>query len=320
VRDLAAGTTELVSAGFGGQPSDGRWPAISGDGRFVAFSSWASDLVPGDTNGFADVFVRDRATGVTTRVSVDSTGVEGNGPSQFPDITADGRLVAFFSDADNLVAQDTNGVPDVFVHDRVSGLTERASVDSGGNQIPFPFAAGAASLSPDGRFVGFSSSADNLVLRDQNGVGDVFVRDLQLSCPPMALYCSSKKNSAGCKPKISAAGSPSVSGRTAFFVISTQQVNQQQGLFFWGTSSKGTPFQGGTLCVRAPLQRTPVQASGGKATGSDCSGTFSFTFDAAYMASRGLSAGTTVYGQYWSTDSAPSGVGLTDGLQFTICP
>src|SRR5213595_159425 len=118
----AAGTTERVSMDSAGNEGNGGsgGPAISADGRFVAFASYASNLVPGDTNGVADVFVHDRQTGTTKRVSVNSAGTQGNGGSGSPAISADGRFVAFSSYATNLVPGDTNGVVDVFVHDRRS--------------------------------------------------------------------------------------------------------------------------------------------------------------------------------------------------------
>lgn len=94
----------------------------------------APDLVDGDTNGTWDVFVHDRLTVTTTRVSVASDGTEGNGPGTSPAISADGRYVAFFSAAFNLVPGDTNGIPEVFVHDCLTGVTERVSVDSAGHQ------------------------------------------------------------------------------------------------------------------------------------------------------------------------------------------
>src|SRR5207247_11010915 len=108
--------------------------ARSADGRFVAFDSAATNLVAGDTNGTADVFVHDRQTGTTERVSVASGGgTQGNGKSggffAFPALSADGRFVAFQSDATNLVAGDTNGTTDVFVYDRQTATTERASVN-----------------------------------------------------------------------------------------------------------------------------------------------------------------------------------------------
>src|SRR5437667_281655 len=120
------GTTEGNDASLGS--------ALSADGRFVAFDSAATDLVAGDTNGVSDVFVHDRQTGTTERVSVASDGTQANNASSYPALSADGRLVAFQSDATNLVAGDTNGATDVFVHDRQTGTTERVSVASGGSQ------------------------------------------------------------------------------------------------------------------------------------------------------------------------------------------
>src|SRR5439155_15305607 len=127
-----------------------------------------------DTNAALDVFVHDRQTGATERVSVDSVGAQGNGASFAPGLSADGRFVAFLSTASNLVPGDTNGVQDVFVHDRLTGTTERVSVDSVGAQGSG--ASFAPGLSPDGRFVAFGSRASNLVPGDTNAVADVFVR------------------------------------------------------------------------------------------------------------------------------------------------
>ena len=118
-----------------------QYAAISDDGRYVAFASDASNLVSGDTNGIRDIFVHDRTTGETVRVSVDSAGNEANGASQQMAISGDGGHVAFVSTATNLVAGDTNGYSDVFVHDMDTGVTERVSVDSAGNE-----ANGASSL------------------------------------------------------------------------------------------------------------------------------------------------------------------------------
>jgi HYR domain len=152
-------------------------PAISGNGRFVAFVSSASDLVPGDSNRFADVFVHDRDTGATSRVSVDSADVQANSSSTGPAISADGRFVAFGSTASNLVADDTNGANDIFVHDRQTGDTTRVTVNSAGVQANSSSVGPA--ISADGRFVAFGSTASNLVADDTNGTTDVFVRDRQ---------------------------------------------------------------------------------------------------------------------------------------------
>jgi Tol biopolymer transport system component len=177
VRDLAAGLTERVSVNSNGQQGNGSSgaPAIGGGGQYVAFSSGSTNLVAGDTNGWTDVFVHDRVTGLTERVSVDSAGVAANGASQRPVISADGRYVAFWSQATNLVPGDTNGVEDVFVHDRTTGSTQRVSVASDGAQADR--GSFDPAISPDGRYVAFWSPATNLVADDTNTV-DVFVHDL----------------------------------------------------------------------------------------------------------------------------------------------
>src|SRR5262245_44433649 len=125
--------------------------AASADGRFVVFATWATNLVAGDTNGFSDVFVRDRVTGQTTRVSLASDGTQGNDHSRAQDISADGRYVVFESWATNLVPDDTNLQLDVFRHDRQTGNTTRVSVGSNGEQGNG--SSSAARISADGRFV-----------------------------------------------------------------------------------------------------------------------------------------------------------------------
>lgn len=152
--------------------------AMTPDGRFVTFVSYASTLVPGDTNFSMDIFVLDRTGGQTTRVSVASDGTEANASSDQPSISADGRYVAFRSHASNLVPDDTNGVQDVFVHDRQTGQTTRASVASDGTQgtsifIVYP------SISADGRYVVFESDSSEFVTGDTNNASDIFVHDQQ---------------------------------------------------------------------------------------------------------------------------------------------
>ena len=179
VHDRQTGQTTRVSvASDGTQGNDRSYsPSISGDGRFVAFDSLAANLVPGDTNGYHDIFVHDRQTGQTTRVSVASDGTPGSQWSYSPSISADGRFVTFHSGASDLVAADTNGYTDVFVHDRQTGQTTRASVASGGTQGNDR--SYAPSISGDGRFVAFDSLARNLVPGDTNSQPDVFVHDRQ---------------------------------------------------------------------------------------------------------------------------------------------
>jgi Tol biopolymer transport system component len=172
----AAASTTRVSVKSNGTEGNGNSgsPSISRTGRYVAFVSAASNLVAGDTNARDDVFVRDRSTGKTKRVSVKSDGKQGNGDSEDPSISADGRFVAFESGASNLVAGDTNDAFDVFVRDRVGRKTTRVSVKSNGKQ-----ANGTSfnpSISADGRYVAFWSGASNLVAGDTNDAQDVFVR------------------------------------------------------------------------------------------------------------------------------------------------
>jgi len=184
VHDRQTGVTTRVSVSSTGQEADGESsnfsPSISGDGRVVVFQSFADNLVAGDTNRAPDVFAHDRATGTTTRVSVDSAGTQANGGSGFPDVSADGRYVAFQSNASNLVANDTNGERDIFVHDLLTGSTARVNVDSAGNQaVGNPPVAIPPAISGDGRFVAFDSLAANLVPGDTNGTFDAFVHDRQ---------------------------------------------------------------------------------------------------------------------------------------------
>src|SRR5262245_57058050 len=155
--------TTRVSVASSGAEGNGQSGvrSISGNGRIVAFDSDASNLVSGDTNNKTDIFIRDLATGLTERVSVSSSGAQGNSYSYSAVMSSDGKVVAFTSDASNLVSGDTNDSSDAFVHDLTTGLTERVSVSSSGTQGDS--ASYANALSADGRFVVFSSYAHNLV-------------------------------------------------------------------------------------------------------------------------------------------------------------
>jgi Tol biopolymer transport system component len=175
------GSTVRVSEGPAGQDatSNSSWPSLSADGQFVAFSSWASNLVPNDLNDTSDIFVRDLATGTTTLVSVDSDGVQANGPSFSPSISADGNVVAFRSYATNLVAGDTEGKIDVFVHTISTGVTQRVSQRPSG--IGADRDSGEPAISGNGRTVAFSSDANNLVSVRVNVTGlccDIFVHNI----------------------------------------------------------------------------------------------------------------------------------------------
>ena len=176
VRDTANRQTDLVSRSTAGGAANGDAvdPSISEDGRVIAFQSDATNLVPGDTNGVHDIFVRDRAAGVTTRISVSNAGGQGNAISAQPAISGDGRYVAFTSMASNLVGGDSNGRGDIFVHDRVLGQTTRASVGPAGAEGNGT--SSKPSISRNGNRIAFHSSASNLTAQsDTNGTDDVFV-------------------------------------------------------------------------------------------------------------------------------------------------
>lgn len=177
VRDLVAYTTTCVSTASNGNQADNNSyrPALSQDGRYVVFASLAGNLVPDDTNGKYDIFVHDRQTQQTQRVSIASNGQQADGYSWRPQISGDGRFIAFESYAANLIPDDTNGAMDIFVHDRDTGQTQRVNVGPGGSQSTS--GSTACSISADGRYVAFESAAPNLVPDDTNGYPDVFVHD-----------------------------------------------------------------------------------------------------------------------------------------------
>ena len=182
VKDLESGAIRRLSSG--GRQANGASgsPAISPDGGWASFQSRASNLVGGDRNRTADVFLAEISTGEVQRVSVSSSGRQQNRSvvapfTQISDVSEDGRFVAFDSDATNLVPRDTNRDTDVFVHNRETGATRRVSVDlylRQGDNDSF-----APSISADGRYVAFESFAQNLVPKDR-AREDVFVHDRRL--------------------------------------------------------------------------------------------------------------------------------------------
>ena len=179
VTDRRTGLIERVSVSGSGEGGDdfSLSPAITPDGRFVGYNSAATNLVPGDTNGFGDAFVRDRETGTTVRVSIGVDGAESNGPTFAPDLSADGRFAVFDSDASNLVPGDDNGTTDVFVRDLQTGETRLVSARPDGS--PSDGYSAESTISDDGRYVAFHSASDRLTEGDSDGLTDVFVRDLQ---------------------------------------------------------------------------------------------------------------------------------------------
>ncbi|MCC6602978.1 MAG: PD40 domain-containing protein [Anaerolineae bacterium] len=182
-------STTLVSMNNTGTAANGTAvnPAISADGRYVAFTSAATNLHPNDTDSFNDIFVKDRQTGTVAHVSISSSGVDANQSSDNPAVSADGRYVVFSSFADNLTPLDSNGLRDIFLHDRdfdADGifdepgavLTRRISVglsaSNTNGESSFP------AISADGQTIAFGSAASNLVASDTVNSWDVFISDI----------------------------------------------------------------------------------------------------------------------------------------------
>jgi Tol biopolymer transport system component len=192
--DRLTGETTRVSVASDGTQANGscafyEWalifgPSISADGRYVAFSSTASNLVEGFTEYpdiyiYAGIYVHNQVTGETTLVSVSSDGTQANGSSWLHAISADGRYVAFSSTATNLVEGVTDGYESLYLHDRLTGETKFVSISNyviNGDERFW-----GSSISADGRYIAFASSASNLVKGDTNGVSDIFVIDLWAS-------------------------------------------------------------------------------------------------------------------------------------------
>ncbi len=283
VRDRRNGTTERVSVGTGGV--EGNWDSdtgrVSDDGRYVAFESRASNLVSGDTNADWDVFVRDRVAGTTERVSVATNGGEAHGDSGQPSISADGRYVVFSSTAPDLVAGSSNGIGDVFVHDRRNGTTERVSVATGGglsNQ-----GASAPVISGNGRFVAFTSFSTNLVPRDTNGCADLFLRDL-------------------------------LAGTTERVNVTTNGGQWHRYVFYCGISADGrfVAFEDGATYVRDRLQGTTTTVSlsmwGATVDGRSCAISADGRCIAFASSSRNVVHGdTNGYEDMFLKDLTPSG-------------
>ena len=247
VRDLSSNTTRRISVSSQGGQADNfsDEPAISANGRYVAFESAASNLVTGDTNGVTDVFVRDLRAGTTRRVSVSGKGLQGNGYSDMPTISADGRYVAFESKASDLVSGDTNGKTDVFVRDLVAGTTRRVSVSTSRQQANNDSSVFATpSISADGRYVAFESAASNLAAGDTNKALDVFVHDLSTG-RTTRISVGTSGAQAGGYSTVSGAPVMSADGRYVAFFSSasnlvTPDTNQATDVFVHDMTSGAT--------------------------------------------------------------------------------
>ncbi|MGH2754064.1 MAG: hypothetical protein ACRDLB_06480, partial [Actinomycetota bacterium] len=288
VHDLRTGTTQRVSLDSAGNQAgslvtlaDSSDPSISADGRFVAFESHASNLVLGDTNRALDIFVHDRRTGSTKRVSVASDGSQADEASPltgFPpqprstcaSISGNGRFVAFRSWAEDLVADDTNVVWDIFVHDRKSAETERVSVASDGSQVqghPGQYTCDHDSLSSRGRYIVFASGAADLVPNDGAGdaidaalPGDIFVHDRKTGRTERVSVTSAGEE----VPEGSSHATISASGRVVAFMSWSNELTPGDG----GGSQLGGDFDAYVHDRRMGYTEMVSVSSGGKEAGS----------------------------------------------------
>jgi hypothetical protein len=288
--------------------------SISADGRFVAFSSSATNLVLGDTNVTADIFVRDRQNGTTELVSVDSSGVQANAASQECWISADGGVLVFTSHATNLVAGDTNGQIDVFLHVRASGATTRISLSTAGAQgdlaCLFPV------LSGDGRFAAFSSYATNLVLGDTNAAVDVFARDL--GPPPPQCFCPGDASAADCPcynsgaagrgcensaatggALLSALGSAAPANDT-LVLTSAGELPSALSVFLQGDAAIGaSAFGDGLRCAGGVLKRLYVHNASTGSVSAPQSGDVSISARSAQLGDAFAPGSTRYYQTYY---------------------
>lgn len=331
LRDVQNGTSELVSVTLNGsadttQENSG---AVSANGRWVAFASNSAAIVAGDTNGVADVFVRDRQAVSTTRVSIGPGGAQANGAS--------GRVVwmspnavsfVFTSAASNLVPGDTNGATDVFAVELCQ--PHFADLDGDG------YGAGAGQVLCPPIPPGWSTVAGDCDDSDParhpgatelcNGIDDDCdsVIDEGLAGAP---YCTSSTTPAGCTPLISATGCPSVAQASGFVVRIDGSNGNRSGLILYGASQTSLSFAFGNpsiLCIAAPRQRMTAQPTGG--TAGQCNGALATDLFAWTSAHPGalhtpLVAGQVLHFQGWIREPAfPKGSVLTGGWSVTLNP
>ncbi|MCK6445588.1 MAG: calcium-binding protein [Planctomycetes bacterium] len=323
VFDFQTGTTERASVSlYGGDPNDDcdGFSRLSLDGRFVAYQSGATNLVAGDTNGKDDIFVRDLVLDVTTLVSVGLGGTSANGTSRNPSLSQDGLRIAFESDASNLVAGAPGGI---FVRDLLAGTTRFVSCASDGS--PADDGSWYASISSDGRYVGFSSLASNLVQPDTYDLLQTFVHDLDGCAPIVAETCQGGTTSHGCSPLLAASGTPSGSAGSGFVLAASGLEGGRSALVFYALGG-GKPQPWGTTfrCTAATVQRALVTHTGG--TPGACDGAVTFDWN-QYVASHPSALGApfvggeTVSVQVWFRDpTAPLTSNLSSSVWFDVCP
>ncbi len=268
VHDRTTGGVTRVSVANDGSEADGAstTPSISGDGRCVAFASQASNLGEGDTNGTYDIYVSCDGQ-ISCRASVSSEGVGANDISFHPALNQDGTIVAFKSEADNLVAGDLNGQPDVFVHDCVAGTTERVSVGNGGqesNDISIP-----PSISRDGLRIAFGNFGSNLAKVSTNGRSQIYVRDLETGQTILISVNDDGEAQNGSSPDLPPSICPDgdlVTFASAATNLGANDGNGVQDVFIGSVGTPPTP----TPPPATPTEPVPCDKDGDCDTGQVC--------------------------------------------------
>ena len=330
------GTNSVVRIGqpaFSQSNGASSWPTLSENAQFVAFESEASNLVPNDTNGVKDIFVQNLSTGQITRVSVDSSGAQSNGLSETAWISNDGQHVVFSSLATNLVANDTNGHEDVFIHRLATGETSRVSTSiaplGNGNQISF-----YPCVSEDGQAAVFGSSASNMITGDSNGTPDVFMRTWpappQVVCtgdyPGAPCPCGNVSpggTGVGCRNSTAVGAGMGWSGTTSvsadsLAITGNGLVPSAPALLFTGPNllggGSGVAFGDGLLCVGGPIIRVGVDIPDGFGNAS---------WGPGLGTTIGWTAGETRYVQIWYRDvpgPCGSGFNTSSALEVVLAP
>ncbi len=334
--DFAANRYAIVSATPSGQQADApsAQPDVSADGRFVVFRSLAGNLSSVDQPFVLDVFLHDRdadGNGVldelggtsNTLVTTIVAGAGSAGLADSPRVSDDGGCVSFLSLGADLVANDTNGKADVFVWERATGRTVRASVASDGAQAGG--SSSAPEISGDGLHVAFQSLASDLVVPDANLNGnDAYVRACPVPELARSLYCTGKTSSAGCVPFLTVEGCASTTSSERMSIRAEDVLPGQRGILIHGPARRVLGFHGGHLCVRAPFERSP-RTKTVPAAGACTQAALVRDFNATIRSGADplLTTGATVHAQWIQDDPAdPAGFGdsFTDAVRFVIVP